>query len=153
MRFATTRTRTNSTTSEYKRRHDHCLQPQRQRIRIHSQARRSQAIPASGRARHRLGSRLGAARCRWLVRSFRRCRACGIPIWPHPRYAQRCAADDWHDAAPAAISIEDFVEEWLPNMAQEELLIAVFPTPSDAAVFVSPLQLQAALRAALDQYE
>lgn len=76
-----------------------------------------------------------------------------FPIWPHPRYAQRCAVDDWRDAAPAAIPIEDFVEEWLPNMAQEELLIAVFPTPSDAAVFVPPLQLQAAMRAALEQYE
>ena len=25
-----------------------------------------------------------------------------FPIWPHPRYAQRCAVDDWRDAASAA---------------------------------------------------
>ena len=76
-----------------------------------------------------------------------------FPIWPHPRYAQSCAIGDWGEGVPTAIAVQAFADEWLPNMAQEGLLIAVFPTPSDAAVFVSPLQLQAALREALDQYE
>ena len=76
-----------------------------------------------------------------------------FPVWPHAEYAQLLAMDDWSNAVPTAIDVEDFVEEWLANLADEGDKVAVFPTPGGKGVPVDPLELQAHLREELARYE
>lgn len=54
----------------------------------------------------------------------------GFPVWPHPDYAIACATQNWAGCFPAEIDVHEFMEEWLPDMTEREVCIAVFPTPS-----------------------
>jgi len=65
----------------------------------------------------------------------------GFPVWPHPDYANACAVGAWAGLAPAAIDVHEFVERWLPDMAELSVLVAVFPTAQMPGVMVHALQL------------
>ena len=56
-----------------------------------------------------------------------------IPFWPEEGFAALLADDEWSDCAPASITLEEFVENWLPEMQEDGVLAAVFPTPGDPA--------------------
>jgi hypothetical protein len=77
----------------------------------------------------------------------------GFPVWPHPDFAAACAIEEWADNQPAPIDVHEFVEDWLPNMAEENVTIAVFPTPALRGVMVSASELQEHLLAELSNYE
>jgi len=67
---------------------------------------------------------------------------------------QRPSADhEWAGNAPAAIDVHEFVEQWLPAKASDNVSLAVFPTPGLRGLIVSAAELAAALRQALAQHE
>ena len=76
-----------------------------------------------------------------------------VPVWPHARYAEACAAGGWAGSAPAAISLDRWLEAWLPGLARDGRGVAVFPVPSGAGVPVEAERLAADLSEALEQYE
>jgi len=76
-----------------------------------------------------------------------------FPLWPHPRFAAACANDEWAGNVPASIDVHEFVEEWLPAMASDHVLLAVFPIPGLRGVIVPATELAAVLRQALAAYE
>ncbi|MHA6885855.1 DUF2750 domain-containing protein [Ralstonia pseudosolanacearum] len=88
----------------------------------------------------------------WIAGADDDARRC-FPIWPHPRYAEVCAVDEWADNAPTPIDIYAFTAEWLPNMEKDGVILAVFPTPSDKAAFVVPSLFKQLLDEALSEYE
>ncbi|MFV8510602.1 DUF2750 domain-containing protein [Ralstonia pseudosolanacearum] len=88
----------------------------------------------------------------WVAGADDDARRC-FPIWPHPTYAEICAVDEWVGNAPTAIDIHAFTAKWLPNMEKDGLILAVFPTPSDKAVFIEPSVFKELLDDALSQYE
>jgi hypothetical protein len=69
------------------------------------------------------------------------------------RETAACANHEWAGNAPASIDAHELVEEWLPAMASDHVLLAVFPTPGMRGVIVSATELAAALRQALAAYE
>ena len=73
----------------------------------------------------------------------------GFPVWPHPDYANACAVGPWAGLAPAAIDLHEFVERWLPDMAELSVLVSVFPTLQMSGVMVHALQLAQDLRTEL----
>lgn len=79
--------------------------------------------------------------------------AIGFPVWPHPDYAQACATEAWAGSLPAEIDVHEFVEEWLPDMTEREVSVAVFPTPSMKGVWTKPDELQRYLAEELEKYE
>lgn len=46
-----------------------------------------------------------------------------IPFWSEQSYAQQHCVDQWKHFRPEAISLEDFIEEWLTGMAEEGVLV------------------------------
>jgi catechol 2,3-dioxygenase-like lactoylglutathione lyase family enzyme len=76
-----------------------------------------------------------------------------FPVWPHPRFAQTLATGPWSDAAPMAIDIDEWVEEWLSELDGDGIRIAVFQTPADQGVSVPPARLQRDLKAELEQFD
>ena len=48
----------------------------------------------------------------------------------------------WSDAAPTAIDIDEWVEGWLPDLDSDGVRVAVFQTPDDEGVGVSPQRLK-----------
>src|SRR5579884_1598964 len=64
-----------------------------------------------------------------------------LPVWPHPRYAEACASNEWSGTAPASIVLTDWIEKWLPGMRADGLHVAVFPVSPEKSVVVSPDRL------------
>ena len=75
-----------------------------------------------------------------------------FPVWPHQRFAQALATGRWSDAAPMAIDIDAWVDEWLSDLARDGIRVAVFQTPSDEGVGVSPQRLKRDLETELEQF-
>ena len=76
-----------------------------------------------------------------------------FPVWPHPDYAAACALGEWSGNFPAAIEVHDFIDSWLPDMAAEGVLVAVFPTPMLRGAIVPAAQLQAHIHDELSRIE
>lgn len=76
-----------------------------------------------------------------------------VPIWPHEKFAARCANEAWQGFEPKEIPLEAWLGRWIPGMARDGRLVAVFPTDRDKGVFVLPAQLDGDLRSELENYE
>jgi hypothetical protein len=76
-----------------------------------------------------------------------------LPVWPHPDYAAACAVDEWDDAQPSAIDLDDWLDEWLVNLDDEGDQVAVFPTPQGRGVVVEPAQLRSDIEVELSRLE
>ncbi|MBA3945262.1 MAG: DUF2750 domain-containing protein [Herpetosiphonaceae bacterium] len=69
-----------------------------------------------------------------------------VPVWSHPRFAASCASDEWANHFPRSIPLTMWLERWTPGMVDDRRLVAVFPTPHDKGVVVSPNQLRDDIR-------
>ncbi len=48
-----------------------------------------------------------------------------MPFWSQPEFAQCHATDDWADHEVVAISLEEFMEDWLMGMHTDVLLVGI----------------------------
>jgi hypothetical protein len=48
-----------------------------------------------------------------------------MPFWSQPEYAQCHATDDWADHEVVAISLEEFLEDWLLGMHNDVVLVGI----------------------------
>lgn len=76
-----------------------------------------------------------------------------VAIWPHRRYAEASAIDEWAGAQPRAIEIHEWVAEWLPRFADEGLMLSAFPTPEGQGYIVPPLGMKTDIEEELSLYE
>lgn len=60
------------------------------------------------------------------------------PFWPHLAYAEACAKNEWAGCEPHAIKLEAFMGKWLPGLAKDQKLVAIFPTPISGGAIVPP---------------
>lgn len=51
-----------------------------------------------------------------------------VPVWPHARFAEGYANENGGGKAKS-IDLDAWRERWLPGLARDHRLIAVFPTP------------------------
>ena len=61
-----------------------------------------------------------------------------VPVWPHERFAAECASDQWEGQKPAAISLDDWMNAWLPGLQRDGRLIAVSQPGTSPAAWWSP---------------
>ena len=52
-----------------------------------------------------------------------------FPVWPHQRFAEALATGQWSDATPMAIDIDEWVEEWLPDLVATGYALPCFRHP------------------------
>jgi len=78
-----------------------------------------------------------------------------IPIWPHRRYAEAFIEGQWSDAQATPIALEAWMDRWLPGVANDGVLVAVFPVAAEKqkGVVVLPERLRGDLERELEQYE
>jgi hypothetical protein len=48
-----------------------------------------------------------------------------MPFWSQPEYAQCHAVDDWADHQAVAISLEEFMDDWLTGMHDDVVLVGI----------------------------
>jgi hypothetical protein len=73
-------------------------------------------------------------------------------VWPHKRYAEACAKDEWEGRTPEAIDMKEWLDGWLPDLEKDGRKVAVFPVPSGVSVNTAPDQVGEDLRTELSRY-
>jgi hypothetical protein len=76
-----------------------------------------------------------------------------FPVWPHQRFAEACATGPWRGEEPVPLDVDEWVAEWLPDLEEDGMRVAVFQTPDDEGVGVAPSRLKRDLEAELAQFE
>lgn len=76
-----------------------------------------------------------------------------VPVWPHPQFAEICAAGVWVGHEPRQIDMEAWLDRWLPGIQRDGRLVAIFPAASDEGVIVEPGRLAEDLAEELQNYE
>jgi hypothetical protein len=76
-----------------------------------------------------------------------------LAVWPHPRYAEACATDEWAATEPAEIGIDEWTIEVLPSLAAEGTMLVVFPTPDQQGFVVPPEGMKEDIESELSLYE
>lgn len=49
-----------------------------------------------------------------------------LHFWPTEGHAKQCSIEKWKSTYPESISLEDFVENWLPGMLEDKVGISIF---------------------------
>jgi hypothetical protein len=75
-----------------------------------------------------------------------------FPVWPHQQFADACV-NSMDKETSTNISLQDWLDKWLPGMMGDGRKVAVFPTPNGQGIVVSPSQLKDDLLAECEQYE
>ena len=73
-----------------------------------------------------------------------------LPLWPHPELARACARGNWEGAEPAALSVDDLLDDLLPLLEEDGLRAALFPTPDDPGLLLDAAELRRRLEAELE---
>lgn len=69
-----------------------------------------------------------------------------FPFWPDPDAAAAAATADWSDCLAEPIALDVFMTRWLPGMAKDGRLAAVWPDPDGSGVVVTAETLLQDLR-------
>jgi hypothetical protein len=75
-----------------------------------------------------------------------------IPFWPEEEFAELCAEDAWSKYQPKAISLDDFLEKWIPGMRKDNTKIGVFYVPTGKGIITTPDKLLEDINEELEQY-
>jgi len=76
-----------------------------------------------------------------------------VLFWTEEGFAKLCATDEWQGFRPKAIPLDDFLERWLPGMANDQRFCSVFAAPSDHGTLMLPMDLEKLIRRELEQCE
>lgn len=74
-----------------------------------------------------------------------------IPFWSEQAYASQCAQEEWADYEPTPIPLELFLEEWLPGMAEDGLLVGTNWNPDLIGREIEPLDLKEEIERSLGE--
>jgi len=64
-----------------------------------------------------------------------------MPLWSQPEYAERHCRDEWSDYEVVPISLEELLDDWLPGMHEDLLLIGPNWNGDLEGMEVEPLDL------------
>lgn len=76
-----------------------------------------------------------------------------FPVWPHPEYAEKITNAIFPGHEAAEISLEEFMDNWLPGMVDDEIKVGVFPNEEWDIWIMEPEDLLADLREEVAKYE
>jgi hypothetical protein len=65
-----------------------------------------------------------------------------LPLWPHADLAAACAQGPWEGSAPESLPLGDLLEDLLPLLEEDGLRVAVFPSPDDPGLLLSPAEVR-----------
>lgn len=68
-----------------------------------------------------------------------------MPLWPYERYALDCISGDWAALRAQAMSLEDLVNQLLPELDEEDVLLEIMPTQENPGCLIGASQLRAIL--------
>jgi hypothetical protein len=76
-----------------------------------------------------------------------------FPVWPAEDYALLCAKGNWEGFSPESIPLDQFLNELLPQLQQDGLIVGIFPTPDDNGITISFEEFDEEIRNEFSKYE
>jgi len=64
-----------------------------------------------------------------------------LPLWSQPEYAQQHRADEWQQYEVVPIALEELLDEWLPGMHGDLMLVGVNWNNALEGLEIEPLDL------------
>ncbi len=64
-----------------------------------------------------------------------------MPFWSQPEFAQQHCVDEWSAYKPVPVATSEFLEEWLPGMHEDVLLVGVNWDADMEGIEIEPLDL------------
>lgn len=64
-----------------------------------------------------------------------------MPFWSQPEFAQCHCVGEWSDYTPVAVALEELLDDWLPGMHKDVLLVGVNWNDKLEGIEVEPLDL------------
>ena len=68
-----------------------------------------------------------------------------LPFWSSAELAQKLCTDEWKIYQPASIPLEEFVNDWLPGMHEDDALVGPDWTPELDGLELEPADVAAEL--------
>ncbi len=59
-----------------------------------------------------------------------------LPVWPHQQLVQCWYRTQKTDATPRVVSLQEFLDTWLPGLAKNQIQVVVFPAAENDAEMV-----------------
>lgn len=75
-----------------------------------------------------------------------------IPFWPKEEFAKECAEEVWSNYTPEGIDLNEFINNWLPDMEKDNIKPAIFYTKNNKGVVVEIKRLLFDLEEELENY-
>lgn len=75
-----------------------------------------------------------------------------VPVWPAKRFAQAQCLNEWKDCEAKVISLNDWLDKWVPGMIRDGRDVAVFPTSSSRGIVIHPSTVADSLREERTKY-
>lgn len=75
-----------------------------------------------------------------------------FPVWPAKEYAELCAKKEWIGYEAESFSLDEFMNELLPNLKSDGVLIGIFYTPLKGGVTPTIEQLLNDIERELENY-
>tara|TARA_R110001583_G_scaffold184197_2_gene343299 strand:+ start:507 stop:896 length:390 start_codon:yes stop_codon:yes gene_type:complete len=75
-----------------------------------------------------------------------------IPFWPHPQYAELFAKGNWIGSTAEVITLDDFIDKWLPGMKKDRVFAAVFPNLEMQGIVCESKRVLVAVNKENEQY-
>jgi hypothetical protein len=79
----------------------------------------------------------------WIMRE-QSAQAC-MPVWPYKKFASESAVGHWRDFHPQAESLENFLQNTVAMLVEENAMLEVMPRQLAGGCLISPLQLKSIL--------
>lgn len=90
----------------------------------------------------------------WAVLQSAETGGTNVPFWSEKEFAQICATGLWHNYSPKEITLEDFVDKWIPGMKADGRNVCVFmiPDSNNKCIVVDPGTLKDDIEKELENY-
>jgi len=76
-----------------------------------------------------------------------------FPVWPHPKYAQKIVDENFEGHEAVEISIQEFMDHWIPTFDKDNVKIAIFPDMNWEFWVMEPKDMLECLQDEMAQYE
>ncbi|MCV6620358.1 MAG: DUF2750 domain-containing protein [Cellvibrionaceae bacterium] len=64
-----------------------------------------------------------------------------MPFWSQPEFAKAHCVEDWSVYQPVAVSVEEFMDKWLPGMHEDVYLVGINWDSEMEGMEIEPLDL------------
>ncbi len=64
-----------------------------------------------------------------------------MPFWSRKAFAQAVCLDEWADCEPQPVDVDDFIDNWLPGLQKDGLMVGINWTTDLEGTEIEPLEL------------